>query len=417
VRTVIPRNDDESKRRLDEYVRDPVFRRLAAPMVTELPAICDQIVRRLIDSDSFYGEIDDATAKVVRADVEIHLGHIVRAFAGLEPLDFDHARELARRRAVEGVPVSAVLHAYRLGAQITWEFLSVHRTWDDHDFRVDQLLEAAAVLWALVNEFSEVISQVYDDTAAERFRRSERERTLLLDAILEGRTKDIPRMGEAARVLDLPEQAAFVVIDAENPATGSEGLTGIDRVLRAHGVRSAWRLRSQRHLGIVVCGPAPASLAKVSQIIEERAVGRVGVSPVYSSLVETAEHVSLADLARSCLSPGTVGVALFDDHPIGTLLARSPDLSQRIVELVLGPVLALEADERVALLDSLRVWIGEGGSTTKASERLYCHRNTIRNRLQRIESLTNRSLSDPTQLAEIRLAVNALALNGDGSVQ
>ena len=44
-------------------------------------------------------------------------------------------------------------------------------------------------------------------------------------------------------------------------------------------------------------------------------------------------------------------------------------------------------------------WIDEGGSVAKASDRLCCHRNTVRNRLQRIEALTGRSLTDPSDSA------------------
>lgn len=56
------------------------------------------------------------------------------------------------------------------------------------------------------------------------------------------------------------------------------------------------------------------------------------------------------------------------------------------------------------LLTTLGTWLACQGSTTFAAQRLYCHRNTVSNRLRRVEQLTGRSLSDPRQLVELALA-------------
>ena len=41
------------------------------------------------------------------------------------------------------------------------------------------------------------------------------------------------------------------------------------------------------------------------------------------------------------------------------------------------------------------------GSIVKAAAQLYCHPNTVRYRLHRIEERTNRSLSTPEDIAEL----------------
>ncbi|EDX25782.1 hypothetical protein SSAG_05613 [Streptomyces sp. Mg1] len=56
------------------------------------------------------------------------------------------------------------------------------------------------------------------------------------------------------------------------------------------------------------------------------------------------------------------------------------------------------------LLTTLGTWLACQGSTTYAAQRLYCHRNTVSNRLRRLEQLTGRSLSDPAQVVELALA-------------
>jgi DNA-binding PucR family transcriptional regulator len=81
-----------------------------------------------------------------------------------------------------------------------------------------------------------------------------------------------------------------------------------------------------------------------------------------------------------------------------------------VVHSVLGGVLDLDPDERSLLLETVEVWVEAGGSATEAGKRLYCHRNTVRNRLARLEELTGRSLSDPRSLAEVCTAVEAVRL-------
>jgi hypothetical protein len=306
---------------------------------------------------------------------------------------------------------------------VIWDHVVHHRSWRQPEPEIETVLQGGLVVWKLCDAFSKVITEVYDDTAAERFRRSQQERTLLVDALLEGRAQDLPRLADVARILDLPEQGDLVVVVAENPVAGAEGLPAIESAMAAAQIPCAWRLRSQRHIGIVVTGPTRPglSLHGVCGLLAKHARARVGVSPVFAELGDTARHVALADLALACLPAGSADIALFDDHPIDALVARAPELSERVVRLVLEPVLRL-GDEREALLDTLETWIASGGSTTRTAGLLFCHRNTVRNRLQRIETLTGRPLSDPTSVAELCLAVRALALaphlrGGDGATR
>ncbi|MFB7218576.1 PucR family transcriptional regulator [Streptomyces sp. NPDC056227] len=92
--------------------------------------------------------------------------------------------------------------------------------------------------------------------------------------------------------------------------------------------------------------------------------------------------------------------------------SRSRD-AERIVTTHLGAVLDTAA-EREALLSTLRVWLDNGCSAARAAELLYCHRNTVLNRIGRIAELTGRS----AESGEVRLgwapALRALPLMGAG---
>jgi DNA-binding PucR family transcriptional regulator len=94
------------------------------------------------------------------------------------------------------------------------------------------------------------------------------------------------------------------------------------------------------------------------------------------------------------------------------LLVSDADTGWRTARIVLEPVLALDPETRTVLLETLRAWLAAGGSAAEAAKALYCHRNTVRNRLQRLEELTGRSLEDPRGVAELYLASEAVTLLG-----
>ncbi|BFO18839.1 hypothetical protein SHKM778_52270 [Streptomyces sp. KM77-8] len=88
-------------------------------------------------------------------------------------------------------------------------------------------------------------------------------------------------------------------------------------------------------------------------------------------------------------------------------MVSSPELGAALVERLLGPLAHLEPADAEVLLDTLATWLACDGSAQRASRRLYCHRNTVLNRLRRYEQLTGRSLSRPTDLTETTLALTA----------
>jgi DNA-binding PucR family transcriptional regulator len=60
------------------------------------------------------------------------------------------------------------------------------------------------------------------------------------------------------------------------------------------------------------------------------------------------------------------------------------------------------------LLDTLAAFFEFQGSAVEAGKYLYCHPNTVRHRLHRIERQTGRSLRNPRSSAELFVAMEAL---------
>ncbi|MGK5497876.1 PucR family transcriptional regulator, partial [Streptomyces sp. URMC 125] len=149
-----------------------------------------------------------------------------------------------------------------------------------------------------------------------------------------------------------------------------------------------------------------ASLEDLAASLPALPCVRTGVGPAVEGLAAVGDARRLAETAlRSATAGGPP--ALLHEHLPAALLVSSPDLAAALAERVLGPVLRLEGADRDLLLDTLAAWLECDGSARRAGDRLFCHRNTVLNRLRRFEQLTGRSLARPHEVAELSLALTA----------
>lgn len=203
------------------------------------------------------------------------------------------------------------------------------------------------------------------------------------------------RVRRAARGLGLPERGRYAVVVLGAPAA----------VPDVDGARWCWCGEA----GVVLLGPAgPAG--PIARLVEAR-VGPGGVSPVVGGLAELGLARRLAGAALLTCGPGTREIVTLDERLPTALVAGRPELSARLLAEVFGPLLALAPAERALLVGTLEAWLECGGSVGRAAVRLRCHRNTVFNRLRRLERLTSRSLSHPRELVETVLALDALRLS------
>ncbi|WP_446034334.1 PucR family transcriptional regulator, partial [Streptomyces olivaceus] len=131
---------------------------------------------------------------------------------------------------------------------------------------------------------------------------------------------------------------------------------------------------------------------------------RIGVGSPVDGLAAVGDARRLADTALE-ICPEAGGTVRLADQLPAALVVSSPELGRALAERVLGPLLRLEPADREVLLDTLTTWLDCDGSAQRAGERLYCHRNTVLNRLRRCEQLTGRSLSRPADVVEISLSL------------
>lgn len=297
------------------------------------------------------------------------------------------ATETGRRRAEQGMPLDTVLLAYRRGGRVMWQAMT-DLLRGAAPVEQDVVLEVAGVLWETIDRFSTVMADAYRLTQLELHRRQDSRRGVLFAALLEGRGRDPAVASAAAEALGLSarERYALVVVDiGENPAAPPNP----GPALLEAGMRSFWRPWSQRYAGLVRLGRAePYELAEV---LREMHVGTAGVSPACEELAAADTALRLAERALRTLPPGGRAVACLDERLVEASLAGDPEIADLLVTRYLAGVLAC-GSERSVLLRTLRVWMDAGCSAARTAERLYCHRNTVLNRLARITELTGWSL-------------------------
>jgi hypothetical protein len=379
---------------------------VASELLARLPDLSEQLVERIMKQADCYG--DDAP--VPRADLYAscrdNLEFMIRHLANVGPYDLSAPRRTGRRRAEQGAPLADVQTAFRIGFAFMWDCVvaEARRSGAVPDC---ELVRVASNVWTLNEMFNTEMASAYRDALTEQLLRQSQERSALVTALLEGRVADIKTVWEVADLLALPYHGSFVLVAADVPGLARQALPDIENRLRARDMGSAWQLLPDLHVGIVSLR-ADKTLAPLVTMLRAAATARIGLSPVYTGLEKTAQALHLARIAMASVPPDTAEVCVFDNAPVPVLVASSPTTSYQIVQNVLGPLLEVAAEERKALLDTLDTYFAVRGSAAEAGKRLYCHPNTVRHRLRRIEQKTGRSLEDPLGSAELYIALQAM---------
>ncbi|WP_086863104.1 PucR family transcriptional regulator [Amycolatopsis lexingtonensis] len=379
---------------------------LAADVERKLPELIESTVRQIRAEMPVYADARFVTHAELRASVRANLEHVMRTLRGSDEPDLAQAHATARARALQGAPLPELLRAYRIGLTEVWHRF-VELTAREQDLA--GLVAATTAIWALIDDLAEALTTSYRDTTAEVTVAHQNRRSALVEALFAGGTATEGTLWDIARVLELSLDGTFVVVAAETPRLGQEPLPQIEARLRGLHHASAWRLTPDLQVGVVSLRDPAASKAVV-ELVREHPVGRVGISPVFTGLGNTARALHLARVALSSMTPGTPGLVQFTESPLAGLVASAPEASVQLAHHVLQPVLDLPGDDRNVLLLTLRAWFDCQGSTKLTSERMFCHPNTIRHRLKRITEELGRSLTNPADIAELGAALRALNL-------
>ncbi|GAA2160950.1 PucR family transcriptional regulator [Actinomadura napierensis] len=409
--------------RRDPVHRDPgradddraILRKAVLRLTDRLPDLADRLAAEILSGD------DGDRSEQLRGDLSevcrTGLGHGFEAILdpGRGRADLDWARRLGRRRAHQGQPLDQLLRSYRLAGRVFWE--AVVEVVGRHDpGNVPALVRQATRTWDTIDEQSGAAAAAYHQTELSLARRSEERVQAIVDALLDGQGADGGLLATAASVLGLPAAGryAVVMLGAEGGFAGGfarEFSGGRDRRPGdIGGMRFIWRLRADAQVALVALGAA--ELDDLVDAVRPYAQAHAGVSPVVHTLAELGGARWLAELAlRTCRGSGRQ-IARLDRRLPDALVLSQPRLAGRLGDVALGGLTGVDPAFRDVLLATLTIWLDCDGSAARAADRLFCHRNTVLNRLRKVEQLTGRTLAHPRDLVEIALALSAVRLHG-----
>ncbi|MBG0822183.1 helix-turn-helix domain-containing protein [Planomonospora sp. ID91781] len=388
----------------DDEVRR-IMRLAASRLLERLPELTDELVARTRDTDEAYRRMvptDDHWQSVYEA-METGIGAIL--LPRPERRDLQQAERTARRRAEQGLPMDSLLRSYRVSAQVMWDGLVGVVTEEEPD-SLPVLIRSATKVWNAVDRQAVAAAESYRRREAEMFGRTAERIQALLDALLEDRA-DAALVRSAAAALDLPELGRYAVVITRLPGRGGHADDG-SRPAGLGGVRLLWRMRPDYEVAVALLHDE--GVEELTEALRPHVLGCAGISPVVEGLAELAQARRLAELAlRTCTGEGPE-IARLEDRLPAALVVSQPELAGHLSAAVLRPVLALDPADREVLLGTLEAWLRCEGSAMRAAGQLYCHRNTVFNRIRRIEQLTGRSLARPLDIVELALALDAVRL-------
>ncbi|MEV0078330.1 helix-turn-helix domain-containing protein [Nocardia neocaledoniensis] len=380
--------------------------KLAADLLEQIDALADQLLVRITEEIEIYRTEGLVSRAELRASLIANMDQILGRLLGARGGDLSAPRLIGRTRAAQDMPLPEVLRAYRFGFAFVWErLLGAARASGQRS--VDALLDTATTIWELADDFSLALTESYREAMSERMIEADRRRSGVLSAILDGPTCGSLSAWEVAKLLDMPYEGTFLVVVAEVTEGRSSALPRLEDSLRRLDVGSAWRSQPHHEIGVLSLGPRREPAA-VLTAVEQVALGRVGVSPVFHRLDGAARALRLAQVALESLARGSKGIRRLDDEPHIDLLVRDRETTRRFVLRVLGGVLATPDHERTTLLTTATVWIDARGSAAEAGRQLYCHENTVRQRIRRLEEHLGGALDDPRVLSDLTIALRAI---------
>lgn len=327
----------------------------------------------------------------------------------------DALRRSASRRVHQGIPLQALLHAYRLWGQVVWQEILAVTAQDDPSEREAALAVAGRVM-AYVDQVSVAVAQSYLDEVTGVLGDREAMRRDLLEALVSGRpTSERMRQRAAASALDTDGEHAVVLARSLEPV-------GSDRsVLRAAVDRARQRLR-------------PASSAILVGIREDEVVTiyPVGGSDDYAVLVGqagewasglhgfavgvgrtqhgadgiAASYAEAEEAVRLGAATGGGKASTFSEVLLDHLLSSSGHVDTLHDETI-APLHAYDRAKDAQLVRTLRVYFEQGFNLARSAARLNVHANTVVYRLRRIHELTGHDPNDPDQLLLLLLGMKS----------
>ncbi|HEX9713721.1 MAG TPA: helix-turn-helix domain-containing protein [Actinomycetota bacterium] len=398
-------------------------------ILDELEQMVEQLAERMLErylaSIPSYRALPDETLRQVREVNRKNLTGFIGALRRRQgPSDEELAfvRASASKRAREGVPLSALLQAYRLGAQLAWG--QARELIGEDPVRLYEGLELATAVMHWVDVVSGAVAQAYLEEYERLSSDREAARRDFLDGIIGGALTDEEILARAEALgLDPAAATSIAIVGPADPSADDAVLRAVQHRLKTLAAELPAADRSLvvgRGPEIVIVFPAGPDALGDMQVGMRTLVERVGETlevPVRAGIGRPRD--SLAELAP-CYREASIALAAarassgaptvsYGEMLIEELILRERGVSKRLATQLLEPL-----DAHPELKHTLVEYIEHGPSLPAVAKRLFLHPNTVSYRLSRIRDLTGRDPKTPAGIAELFLALRASQLLGAG---
>ncbi|WP_051024211.1 MULTISPECIES: PucR family transcriptional regulator [Nocardia] len=366
---------------------------------------------------------DARTVELLGASVEGNVDtilHALRHGIAVERITAPTAAlEYARRLAQHGVPVNALVRAYRLGQRRLTElvFAELHAIDMEPTTRIAVIEEITDVLFAYIDWISQQVVAVYEEERERWLENRNSVRAMRVREVLAQDTAVDVDDATAAIRYPLRRHHVAMVLWYPDPDSDSDGLARLQRFVRelagavdvAAAPLFAAADRTSGWVWLPYTSDPDDPAARIRRFAATRpdaphiAIGAVGVgvegfrrSHRQAQRARTvAARSGAADKVVAATDPGLTAAALLGENPAAV---------RDWVADVLGP-LATDTASDARLRDTLRVFLRTGSSYKAAAQELDLHYNSVKYRVSRAVSRRGRPIADDRLDVEIALLV------------
>jgi hypothetical protein len=366
---------------------------------------------RIIIDQSFgilphYRGVSGARLAAIRRSVLHHLGlfYNVTLATGraLTAADLEPSRQVARRRAAEGVPLGEFLTFFQIGLTVIWEHLMA--TAGDQPALRQLLLDRVGAVISNQTQLMTALVEAYveERERLSRFRERDLDELLSLlvsdeapDALLEARAESLG--------LPLDEELAAAAFPL-----GSDGERDLRRRLaEALGASRLWLGRTREGFVAVLAGEPQLEPRLADAVAAADRHAGIGASGRGLASLRRSTREALRALRIGAALGGAARVHRYEDLAVLDLVrAGSPDGSA-FVRRTLGPL--LDGGAARSALETLRQLGAHGHRIKPAAAALGVHPHTLTYRLKQIRRRFGLDLDDAEVRLRVELALRILA--------
>lgn len=362
----------------------------------KLPAMQEDFAGRVVGISEYSGSAvsDSDLRSTAAASIEL----ILRALASEDenkPL-LEFATDLGGRRARQGLPAEALMSAVRLNFPIIWTTLLSISSQADADLLVNRTEE----VWRVVDDYAAATHSSYLAARVTMAQEEADVRQEFISALFSSQGR-LPEVRERfAKAFSVDAAAPFGIAAVREPASAK---------LRQLAARPNQRSRLFLHQMEDVTyafwpapfatrpnavPPLPAGLEHISCGVATSFEGLVGLAAAGRIAAALSELHSENDDGPLAVEAGWTRLAHARLQSIGVDLAA--DLQKQLSA-------SCREDEIARLRETVLCYCSTG-NVNETAARLYCHRNTILNRLRRFREVTGVDVMVPGQAVQAVVA-------------